>query len=177
MFRHLFAILCFCLCTGLPGSVSAQQPVAGSPARLTSPVVLPGTRDRAFTMIQGTALDPTNAPLPGMTVRLRNARNGRAADTRQTDAAGLFAFRAVDPGSYVVELLAPDRTAVLASSQLLNLNAGDAVTAIVKLPFRIAPFAGVLGHSTPQAAVITAAAAASGVLATKVTGAVASARQ
>jgi hypothetical protein len=98
-------------------------------------------------------------------------------DTRQTDAAGLFAFRAVDPGSYVVELLTPDRTAVLASSQLLNLNAGDAVTTVVKLPFRIAPLAGVLGHSAPQAAVIASAAAASGVLATKVTGAVASARQ
>jgi hypothetical protein len=144
--------------------------------RTTAPTVLPGTRESAFTVIQGSALSSVNAPLANMAVRLRNARNGRAVETQLTNQAGHFVFRGIDPGTYVVELLSPTQT-VLAASQLLSVNAGETASTVVKLPFKIPPFAGLLGHSTPQAAVIAAAAAASGVLATEVTGAVASARQ
>ena len=35
---------------------------------------------------------------------------------------------------------------ILAASQLLNVNAGEAVLAVVKLPFSVPPFAGVAGH-------------------------------
>jgi len=123
-----------------------------------------------FTVIQGNALNANNAPLTRWTVRLRDARSGRIADTESTDRAGLFTFRPVDPGSYVVELIGSDR-AVAAASQILNVGSGESVTAIVKLPFRVAPYAGVLGHSAPQAALISAAAAASGVLGAAVVGA------
>ena len=81
----------------------------------------------------------------------------------------MFAFRTVDPGTYVVEIMDKDQT-VLAASQLINVNSGDALTAVVKLPFRIPPFAGVLGNTAPSAAAVTAEAAASGVLATTVAG-------
>ena len=40
--------------------------------------------------------------------------------------------------------MANDQT-VLAASQLINVNAGEAVSTLVKLPFRIPPFAGMLG--------------------------------
>jgi hypothetical protein len=54
---------------------------------------------------------------------------------------------------------------------MLNVNAGEAVSAIVKLPFRIPPFGGLLGHTTGSAIAVSSAAAASGVLAQQVTGA------
>jgi hypothetical protein len=82
-----------------------------------------------------------------------------------TDKAGLFAFRGVEPGSYIVELVGKDQT-ILAASQLLTVNAGDAVSALVKLPLRIPPFAGVLGGATSSSAgLIAAQAVASGIAA------------
>ena len=99
-------------------------------------------------------------------VRLRDARFGRIVDNQRTDKSGLFSFKAIDPGSYIVEVMANDQT-VLAASQLLNVNAGEAVSAVVKLPFRIPPFAGILGQgtSTPTAIAVATEAAASGVAA------------
>jgi len=143
--------------------VSASVP----PGRLS--VLLPGTRPNVFTTIQGNALDSTNRRLADTTVRLRDARAGRIIDVQTTDQAGLFAFQRIDPGSYIVELVARDAT-ILAASQILNVNAGEAVSAIVKLPFRPPALGGLLGHTAPSAMLVSSAAAASGVLATAVTG-------
>jgi Carboxypeptidase regulatory-like domain len=141
---------------------------AQSGATAASPVRGAGTRaPQFFSTIQGNALTATNTPLANVTVRLRDARFGRIVDTRVTDQSGLFAFRDVEPGSYVVEVMASDKTSVLAASQLLNVNAGDAVSALVKLPFRLPPFAGLVGNAaTPtSAAAVLAEAASSSVLA------------
>jgi hypothetical protein len=119
--------------------------------------------------IQGNALSSTNTGLPDMVVRLRDARAGRIVQTGITDRTGLFVFRGVEPGSYIVELVGKDQS-VLAASVLLDVNAGDTVSAIVRLPFRIQPFAGVLGHTTMSALLVTATAAATGVLAAQVAG-------
>jgi len=129
--------------------------------------VLVGTDSEAFTTIQGSALTSANRMLTDATVRLRDARFGRIVDVTTTDKAGVFIFRHVSPGMYVAELVDRDG-GVLGASELLNANAGEAMSAVVKLPFRI-PIAGVLGNSAPAAAIITATAAASGVLATRVT--------
>jgi hypothetical protein len=119
----------------------------------------------ALTTIQGNALNSTNGALNEALVRLRDARFGRIVDAQLTDKSGLFAFKAVDPGTYIVEVIANDQT-VLAASQLLNINAGESVSAIVKLPFRIPPFAGLLGNTTaPSAAAVAAQAAASSIVA------------
>ena len=69
--------------------------------------------------------------------------------------------------------MAPDRSTVLTASQILNVNAGDAISAVVKMPFRIPPFAGVLGsQSTPTSvAAIVTQAATSGVVAVTAGGA------
>ncbi len=155
----------------LAGGVAAQPPRPTmrslGPAR---PALLPGTRESVFSMIQGNALSSTNGILANATVRLRDARIGQILETQLTDRAGLFTFRAIDPGTYVVELLGNDQSTVLAASQMLAVNAGQMVSAIVKLPFRIAPMAGVLGHTTASATTVSSAAAASGVLASRVTG-------
>jgi hypothetical protein len=161
----------------------AQQPPAGgavptapkatarSATHGTTPGgrLLPGTRGNILSTIQGNALNSSNGALAANVVRLRDARFGRVIDSQLTDRSGLFAFRTIDPGSYIVELMGHDQT-VLAASQIIDVNAGDAVTAIVKLPFRIPPFAGVLGNTAPSAAAVTTEAAASGILATTVAG-------
>jgi hypothetical protein len=170
-------------------SVAAQQPVApGAPVTTVAttavkpnlasvaPKLLPGTRTGVFTTIQGNALNATNGMLPNTLVRLRDARFGRIVNTTVSDQSGLFAFRTVDPGSYIVELVAQDDQSVLAASQILNVNAGDVVSAVVKLPFRIPLLAGLLGNTLPSAAAVTTQAAASGLLATAVTQEVSPAR-
>jgi hypothetical protein len=152
--------------------LAAQSPVASAAGKAAAkaaihrgvaPNILPGTNESAFTLIQGNALSSSNGQLANSLVRLRDARLGGIVDSQVTDRSGLFAFRAVDPGNYVVELVGNDQT-VLAASQVLSVNAGDAVSAVVRLPFRIPPFAGLLGHSAPQAATVSTVAAASGVL-------------
>jgi hypothetical protein len=141
----------------------------------TGPRVLPGTRESAFIIIQGNALNANNGPLPDSIVRLRDARYGRIAGTQLTDKQGVFSFRMVDPGSYIVELINKDQ-AVVAASELLSVNSGETASAIVKMPYVVPPFGGVFGHTVQQAVAVLSAAAASGVLATNVTGVDASPR-
>ncbi|HEY6214304.1 MAG TPA: carboxypeptidase-like regulatory domain-containing protein [Vicinamibacterales bacterium] len=150
--------------------VAAQAPVAGPSSAVRSSRstsrVPPGARANVLTTIQGNALTSTNGPLAAAVVRLRDARTGKVVDVQTTDEAGLFAFRNVEPGSYVVELMAPDQTTVLTASQMLSVNAGDAASAVVKLPFRIPPFAGIMGSSSTQSiAALAAQAATSGIAA------------
>ena len=126
-------------------TVAAEQPgVQGASAvRGVSPRVVTSARGGGLTTIQGNALDSTNGPLPNTVVRLRNARNGGIADTQVTDSSGLFTFKSVDPGSYIVEIMGKDES-ILAAGQMLNVGAGDSISAIVKLPFRLSPLAGLL---------------------------------
>jgi hypothetical protein len=154
--------------------ISAQPPFPSTPvlaARAGAKVpstLLPGT-NLLLSTIQGNALNSTNGSLPDSIVRLRDARFGRIVGSQTTDKSGLFAFKVVDPGSYVIEIVSPNDASVMAASELINVNAGEAVSAVVKLPFRIPPFAGVLGHTAPQATAVTMSAATSGILSTVIT--------
>jgi hypothetical protein len=127
--------------------------------------LLPGTKPNIFTTIQGNALTSTNGALPDSVVRLRDARFGRVVESQVTDKSGLFAFKAVDPGSYIVEIMGNDQS-IVAASQMLNVNSGEMVSAVVKMPFRIPPFAGLISSSTPSAAAVATEAATSSVLST-----------
>lgn len=119
----------------------------------------------ASTMIHGNALDSTDGQLANVMVRLRDARFGRIVDTQYTDQSGMFAFKGIEPGIYIVEILGNDQS-ILAASELLNINAGEAVVAVVKLPFRVPPFANLMGTTTTRsAAALVLAAAASGITA------------
>src|SRR5450759_986285 len=66
--------------------------------------LLPGTRADVLSTVQGNALSSANGQLAGVSVRLRDARTGRIVDTQFADKAGSFAFKAVDPGTYIVEI-------------------------------------------------------------------------
>ena len=148
--------------------MAAQQQAATANA---APGVAAPRSGSFSSTVQGNASTSTSAPMPDVTVRLRDARLGRIVDTQVTDKTGMFTFHNVDPGSYVVEIMAADQSTVLAASPLLHMNAGEAVSAVVKLPFRIPPFAGLLGaNSTSSAAAVVAEAAANSVLAVTATG-------
>jgi hypothetical protein len=148
---------------------AAAQPVSRAP--LTPPAHGP-----VLATIQGNALTAANAPLPEADVRLRDVRFGRMVAASVTDKAGLFVFRGVEPGNYIVELVGRQQT-VLAASQIVNINGGETMSAVVKMPNRTPRLAGILGRTTPAALAVTAAAAASGVLASAITGEPASARK
>jgi hypothetical protein len=151
-------------------SLAAQQQAATATAtRVARSTVtraaLVKAHENSLAIIQGNALNSTNGPMNDAAVRLRDARFGRIVDTQLTDKSGLFVFKTIDPGSYIVELISNDQS-ILAASQLLNVNAGEAVSAVVKLPFRIPPFAGLMGStSTPSATAIATEAAASSIVA------------
>jgi len=138
---------------------------AGTPARSSAGLIaragsrtLATVRPDLVGTIQGNALNSTNGQLANTPVRLRNARFGGVIDTQITDRSGIFTFRGIDPGTYIVELIAEDQT-ILATSQVLNINAGEAVSTVVKLPFRLPPFAGILGRTTTTAAALLTQAA------------------
>jgi hypothetical protein len=149
---------------------AGQQSVAPAPttisaraaARPSAPRALTA-RTSSLTTIQGNALDATNGNLPNAVVRLRDARFGRIVDTELTDKSGLFAFRTLDPGSYIVEVIGND-SSVLAASQILNIEAGEIVSAIVQLP--LLTLVSAAGTSTiATATAIVTEAAATGVVA------------
>ena len=140
----------------------AQQQTAGVRAAGAS---APARNSAFLSTIEGKALTAVNQPMPDALMRLRDARYGRIVDTQVTDSSGHFIFRDLDPGSYVAEIVGPDRTSVLAASEIVHVNAGDAVSTIVRMPTRMHPFAGLIGPMTmPSAAAIVAEAAATAVL-------------
>jgi hypothetical protein len=167
MRTHQRALIAASLVAAGTLSAGAQQPAGLETARLarTSLTTASVSRVRSFgfTTIQGNALSSTNGAMNDTLVRLRDARFGRIVETQLTDKSGLFAFKAVDPGAYIVEMIANDES-VLAASQLLNVNAGEMISAVVKLPFRAPALAGVLGNAAaPSATAIAMEAAAGGI--------------
>jgi hypothetical protein len=148
-------------------SANGQARQTTVPLRAAVPLVLPGTPERAFALIQGHALSATDAPLPNALVRLRDARMGRIMTSAKTDAVGAFEFRSIDPGSYIIELIGADQS-IQAASALINVNASETIATIVRLPARLDVF-GLVGTTVGQAAVIAATAATAGVLAVQST--------
>jgi hypothetical protein len=156
--------------TGPRGAVPRATVARATPPRIDAVRVLPGTRADVFTTIQGNALSSSNGSLANAFVRLRDARIGHIVGSQLTDQLGLFAFRSIDPGSYIIEIVDTNQSAVLAASQVLNAGPGEAISAVVKLPFRMPPFAGVLGTRPASLGAVTTQASSAGVLATQAAG-------
>jgi hypothetical protein len=166
-------------------ALTAPLAMAQTPAAAAASKLLPGTRVGVLSSIQGNAVTSSNGAMTNTLVRLRDARMGRIVDTVMTDRQGMFAFKGVDPGNYVVEVMNPANNAVMASSQVLNVSTGEAISALVKLPFRIPPFAGLIGNSSQTTAsavstaaqAVTAAAASSNTVAETLSGAPATCKE
>jgi hypothetical protein len=171
---RLFPIAALALIAAGTLPLAAQQQVATTTVTravksAVTKAALSKAKENALTIIQGNAINASNGQMGNAVVRLRDARFGRIVDTQLTDKSGLFAFKAIDPGSYIVEIMSNDQS-IMAASQLLNVNAGEAVSAVVKLPFRIPPFAGLMGStSTPSATVVATQAATSSIVAVATT--------
>ena len=173
MTRLLSAVAVLLLVIATPPIHAGQTTVATAPG-ISVPrggdVAIPSVKIAAekltaSTVIKGNALDASDRQLPNVLVRLRDARFGRIVGTQYTDQSGMFAFKSIQPGTYVVEILGNDES-ILAASQLLDVNAGEAVLAVVKLPFKVPPLAGLVGTTTTQSATMLALqAAASGITA------------
>jgi hypothetical protein len=119
--------------SGLP--LAAQQPQLASATSTVARVAAPRSKGVGLGTIQGNALDSTNRKMVGARMRLRDARFGQIVGTQLTDKSGIFTFQKLEPGSYIVEIMADDQS-VLAASDLLNVDGGQVVSAIVTLPFR-----------------------------------------
>lgn len=132
--------------TALP---AAQQQTAGVVPLRAIPRA--AVRPASLATIRGNAMGSGNSSLANSMVRLRDARFGRIVNTTLTDKAGLFTFQGVDPGNYIVELVGVNQ-APIAATQILSANAGETVTAIVKLPVKPSLFASILGRQGGSAA-------------------------
>lgn len=146
-------------------SVPAQQPVASGTGRFaeTGARVLAEPTRSVFTAVEGSVLKADSSKFAGALVRLREARIGRIVLTQQADEDGLFRFRPIDRGSYIVELLADEKT-VLAASPLVNVNAGEIAQTVIREPLLADP-ATVASFADAHATAVRAAAATSGILA------------
>lgn len=134
--------------------------------RSTPRVPPPGTEGAvtyppATNALIGTARDAGDDLLPDMQVQLRNLRSGTVNQAMKTNAEGAFAFRSIEPGTYVVELVLADG-AVAAISEATTVGSGEVVQTLVRLTTRTRTFGWWAGSTTNS---ILAQAAGSGVLA------------
>lgn len=172
---RVFVMLALTVATGVQPAAQSASGAQGATSGATSaqvrpatPAILPGTPATAFATIHVRAVSATNTALRGWLVRLRDVRFGRVIASHLTDEAGTFAFRDVDPGSYVIELLGANQS-IQGTSALLNVDAGAVEFAVIRLPTRPGALAAFFDQGVAQAAIITAAAAAAGVLAVQST--------
>jgi len=131
--------------------------------------VLPEVTRTVFATVEGRALSSRSAALPRALVRLRDARIGRIVTSQLTDEYGLFRFRPVDRGTYIVELMADPHT-IVAASALVNVNAGEVAQTTVRQPDDLSVVDPVASHRQAAAAAVTSAAALMGIPASRVTG-------
>jgi hypothetical protein len=144
-------------------SLSQPKTVVGVIASAGGTRLLSSKRNDLAGLIQGNALDSTNGQLPHALVRLRDARFGQILDNQVTDKLGMFEFKSIEPGTYIVELVNNEQT-TLAASQLLSVNVGEVVSAVVKLPVRAEQFAALLGTSRRALLALSTEAATSAIL-------------
>jgi uncharacterized protein (DUF2141 family) len=135
--------------------IAAQQQQLASATGTVARVAVPRSKGVGLGTIQGNALDSTNRKMVDARMRLRDARFGQIVGTQLTDKSGIFTFQKLEPGSYIVEMMADDQS-ILAASDLLNVDGGQVVSAIVKLPFRVPPAAGLAGGTARSTAWIIA---------------------
>jgi hypothetical protein len=80
--------------------------------------------------LNGVAQSADKAPLPNFRVHVRNATTGELAGSTTSNQAGQFAFSALQPGNYVVEIV-DAAGKVVGLSPSISVAAGSTVTVTV----------------------------------------------
>ena len=81
--------------------------------------------------IAGKVVDATGAVLPGVTVDVRSAADGRTVQTAVTDVTGMFTITALQPGTYDVALTLPGFSTSVHDG--VEISAGATVTLDVEM--------------------------------------------
>jgi hypothetical protein len=129
-----------------------------------SPFVVTGMAQTEVASIAGTATSSSGEILANVTVQLRDLATGTVSSTTTSSSTGSFSFAAVNPGTYVVEVLNAAGQ-VVGTSASIYVAAGAAVTRVAVASTAAAIVAGaasIAGIGTIAA--VTTAAAAAGVL-------------
>lgn len=132
----LFAILMFATSTvgtaaQQGGRVTAVPPPA-SPIHFKETWRPTGSVD---TEVVGTVVDNNKAPIANAHVQLRDLTTGRILAELDTNDLGEFAFKNVEPGTYVVEMVGPGEH-VIALSNAASLAHDQRFSATVQLAGR-----------------------------------------
>ncbi len=138
----------------------ARTVVPGAAAKATAEGS--GTFAPSVNALIGTTRSFNNSPISNARLRLRSITNGRIEAQLTSDAEGRFAFRAIEPGTYVVEMMEAATGAVVATSQAVTVASSEIMQTLIRLPGRLRSL-GWWAGSTASSAV--SAASGVGVLA------------
>ncbi len=97
-------------------------------------------------LINGTAIDSDQRPLPNATIRLRNIEKNEIEQVVTANEMGEFSFIARPDVPYVVEI-ADQAGRIVAVGDVIMANAGEVAGAVVTLPSRLPALAGVFGDT------------------------------
>lgn len=97
-------------------------------------------------LINGTAIDSDQQPLPNATIRLRNIEKNEIEQVVTANEMGEFSFIARPDVPYVVEI-ADQAGRIVAVGDVIMANAGEVAGAVVALPARLPALAGVFGDT------------------------------
>lgn len=121
-----------------------------------------GAFTQSVNALIGSTRNFNNSPISHARLRLRSITNGRIEAQATADAEGQFAFRAIEPGTYVVEMMEAATGAVVATSQAVTVASNEIMQTLIRLPGRLRSL-GWWAGSTASSAV--SAASGVGVLA------------
>lgn len=133
-------------------SAAAQQGMVVRSERLGLPALGEGSGAFAASTnaIIGTVRSADRRPIPEASLRLRHLGSGRVVQETISSAEGQFAFRGIEPGTYVVELTTDDGT-VVALSEAITVGSGEVVQTLVQVAARTRTFGWWFGSATASA--------------------------
>lgn len=133
-------------------SVAAQPGAFVRADRMGMPPIedAPGAFTASTNALIGTARAADRSPIPEARLQLRSLRSGQIVQTTTADADGRFAFRSLEPGTYLVEMTLADGS-VVALSEAVTIGAGEIVQTLVQLASRTRTFGWWFGSTTASA--------------------------
>ncbi len=124
---------------GVSSQVKSTEPLAPSSAAEVS-------LKKVQALIRGTAVDGSSAPLPNVTVRLRNLAANKIEQVVKSDQRGQFTFVVEPDIPYVVEIA--DRFGnIVAVGDVITTLPGDVAAAVVAIPARLPAMTGLFGET------------------------------